>query len=201
MKRVPAVTLQIWQDLLKPRGFELQEGKLIRSPSKSQNPPRIVPDPFESPSKNKGKTRAVSPEKDDRDAAPAAKPSVIASFRRTQSFMRKPEDSSMQRRPFTRVPITMAEPPVASSSSGLEQRHQLFQGKVFRAMGEARCPSVREAVEQAGGMLVSEGSDEEVDFIIVRLVRLVAFTFEQDETLTVLCESVAASSSEMNPTL
>ena len=117
----------------------------------------------------------------------------------------------MQRRPFKRVPTTMAGPlpaetsdggpPVASSSSGLEQRHQLFQGKVFRAMGEARCPSVREAIEQAGGMLVSEGSDEEVDFIIVRLVRLVAFTFEQDETLTVLCISVAASSSEMNPTL
>lgn len=36
MKRVPAVTLQIWENLLKPRGFEVAEGKLVRSPSKSQ---------------------------------------------------------------------------------------------------------------------------------------------------------------------
>ncbi|KAI9566951.1 hypothetical protein HD554DRAFT_2114150, partial [Boletus coccyginus] len=34
---VPAVTLQLWQSLLKPRGFELDGVKLVRSPSKSQD--------------------------------------------------------------------------------------------------------------------------------------------------------------------
>lgn len=198
VKRVPAMTLQIWQDLLKPRGFELQEGKLVRSPSKSQAPPRVVLDPFESPSKNKRKTRAVPLEKDDGDAVPGTKPSVIASFRRTQSTLRKPEDASTQRRPFKRVLTTNDGPPVASSSSALEQRCQLFQGRIFRAMGEARCPSVREAIEQAGGTLVSEGSDEEVDFIIVRLVRSVRFIHQPDEYLTLLYTSVAASFSGMS---
>ena len=36
VKRVPEVTLHLWQNVLKNRGFEVQGGRLIRSPSKSQ---------------------------------------------------------------------------------------------------------------------------------------------------------------------
>ncbi|KAL0578787.1 protein kinase activating protein dpb11 [Marasmius crinis-equi] len=38
MKRVPAVQLQLWASLLKPRGFEVdaEQGRLVRSPTKSQ---------------------------------------------------------------------------------------------------------------------------------------------------------------------
>jgi len=36
VKRVPAVTLQLWETLLKPRGFKIDGGKLVRSPTKSQ---------------------------------------------------------------------------------------------------------------------------------------------------------------------
>lgn len=39
----------------------------------------------------------------------------------------------------------------------------IFVGKIFRPMGEARSPVVREAVESGGGRVVSEDSDEIVD--------------------------------------
>ncbi|KAI0791154.1 hypothetical protein C8Q75DRAFT_850798 [Abortiporus biennis] len=56
-KRVPGVTLQIWESLLKPRGFELVKGKLIRSPSKSQSSSQLPHLPPESPLKGKEKVQ------------------------------------------------------------------------------------------------------------------------------------------------
>ena len=46
----------------------------------------------------------------------------------------------------------------------------IFAGRVFRAMGEAKCPNVRCAIDELGGR-VSTDEDEDVDFVIVRLVR------------------------------
>ena len=46
----------------------------------------------------------------------------------------------------------------------------LFKGLRFRAVGEAQGPSVKSAIKECGGTLVNE-LDEDVDFIIVRLVR------------------------------
>ena len=46
----------------------------------------------------------------------------------------------------------------------------IFVGMVFRALGEAKTPTVRKAIEELGGTM-STDQDEEVDFIIVRLVR------------------------------
>ena len=207
VKRVPAVTLQIWRSILKPRGFELQEGKLIRSPSKSQNSPNVPPEVHDSPSKgrggDKGKGRAPPLPMDDL-MGPQAKPSVLASFRRSQSFAPLPKDSSTPKQPFQRAtssaifaapPVSgdMAQggkdPSVASSSrladnviAGTQEQTStgIFLGKMFRAMGEARSTTVRQAIEEAGGRVVSEGSDEDVDFVLVRLVRCVPSSLLSD---------------------
>jgi hypothetical protein len=48
----------------------------------------------------------------------------------------------------------------------------MFSGYRFRALGEAKTPAVKSAVESFGGQMVLE-VDDEVDFIIVRLVRYV----------------------------
>ena len=37
IKRVPGAKLALWESLLKPRGFIADQGKLVRSPSKSQS--------------------------------------------------------------------------------------------------------------------------------------------------------------------
>lgn len=198
VKRVHSVTLQMWGSMLKPRGFALQEGKLVRSPSKSQAPRHVPPEAHDSPSKDKGKSKlraAVST-----SALPMelqAKPSVLASFRRTHSFAPQAKDTSTPRQPFQRgVSAIFAAPPVidilaqggedlpVASSSRLESAvveeaessTKIFSGKTFRAMGEARSSTVRQAVEEAGGRLVSEGSDVEADFVLVRLARYAGCT-------------------------
>lgn len=43
VRRVPAETLQVWESVLRPRGFVLAEGRLQRSPSKSQSQPPTSP--------------------------------------------------------------------------------------------------------------------------------------------------------------
>jgi DNA replication regulator DPB11 len=47
----------------------------------------------------------------------------------------------------------------------------LFAGLKFRALGEAKSANVRMAIDGCGGKMVSEGEGDEVDFIVVRLVR------------------------------
>lgn len=49
----------------------------------------------------------------------------------------------------------------------------LFAGLSFLALGEAKSPSVRSAIEQNGGKMALEADDQDVDYIIVRLVRWV----------------------------
>ncbi|TCD70891.1 hypothetical protein EIP91_001199 [Steccherinum ochraceum] len=59
----------------------------------------------------------------------------------------------------------------------------IFAGSTFQALGEARCASVKTAVEESGGSLVDD-LDAEVDFIIVRLVSgSKLFREEADDTL------------------
>ncbi|KIP11001.1 hypothetical protein PHLGIDRAFT_64495 [Phlebiopsis gigantea 11061_1 CR5-6] len=181
---VAAVTKDMWSRMLRARGFGLQDGKLTRSPSKSQAPPSgNAPDP---PSTDEGRARAQASE--DGDEPPQAKPSMLASFRRTQSFAPQSKNASTPkpRQPFGRVPSSavFAAPPVLLAQGGEElpvassskptadaaTHSKIFSGKTFRARGEARCAPVRQAVEESGGQLVSEESDEDVDFVLVRLV-------------------------------
>ncbi|KIJ62945.1 hypothetical protein HYDPIDRAFT_93593 [Hydnomerulius pinastri MD-312] len=163
VKRVPAVTLQLWKSLLKPRGFELEGGKLVRSPSKSQatrSPPSSPTRPRPPLVNYKGKE----------------KESVISSFRRAKSFAQPPEPTIRQ--PFRRTTTVAALGPEDAEGSGLQESIvpeeesstiSLFTGYTFRLLGEARCPNVRLAIESGGGV-VKEDDTDEVSFIIVRLI-------------------------------
>ncbi|EIN03978.1 hypothetical protein PUNSTDRAFT_93421 [Punctularia strigosozonata HHB-11173 SS5] len=87
VRRVPAVTLQIWESLLGPRGFVLVDGALVRSPSKSQSQPRQLdwePSPTRPKVDLKGKGRAA-----DGDGGAVASVLGLPSFRRSASFAPK----------------------------------------------------------------------------------------------------------------
>ncbi|KAI0763303.1 hypothetical protein BD413DRAFT_211081 [Trametes elegans] len=222
VKRVPAVTLGLWESILKPRGFEVQQGRLVRSPSKSQYRPdtsyRREPSPSSRASK-RGSLKAG-------DGEPNAPVSAISAFRKARSFAPAPQNAltPLSRQLFKRAPTAGANAnafgvrspslaflgrsvgsvqaeggissdlPIASTSAvaGLsraasvapdhemdagmaegvsESARELFKGKRIRALGEARCVSVRRAIEECGGTWVSPHDDDDrVDFTIVRLV-------------------------------
>ncbi|KAF8834783.1 hypothetical protein BDN67DRAFT_959642 [Paxillus ammoniavirescens] len=172
-KPVPAVTLQLWKSLLRPRGFELEGGKLMRSPSKSQamsssppsTPTRLHPMLPVGIRKDNGKGKE--------------KESVISSFRRTKSFAPVPQKETSLRQPFRRTSFTATLGPEDAEGSGLHDPGHppgeestvlgFFAGFTFRLLGEARCPKVRAAIERGGGVVVDHEA-EQVSFIIVRLI-------------------------------
>ncbi|KAF9223241.1 hypothetical protein BS17DRAFT_833222 [Gyrodon lividus] len=172
-KPVPAVTLQLWKSLLKPRGFELEGGKLVRSPSKShattRSPPSTPTRPHPKPPMRNDKDNGKCKEKE----------SVISSFRRANSFAPVPPREPSLRQPFRRTTTTAALGPEDAEGSGLHDSVRppgqkfaapmFFAGYIFRLLGEARCPNVRAAVERGGGV-VADDEAEEVNFIIVRLI-------------------------------
>ncbi|GJE85651.1 BRCT domain-containing protein [Phanerochaete sordida] len=201
LKRVPAVTLQIWQSMLQPRGFALQAGRLVRSPSRSQAAPLPA-----SPVRPHASTARADSDAAERDGARESgeRPSVLRGLSKSASFAPAPRDASTPR-PFARASSNIfaappdvtvlaqggADLPVASSSrvasepvgddgpvevavegegEAGEGEAGIFAGKTFRTLGEARSAPVRQALEAAGGRVVREDEDEEVDFVIVRLV-------------------------------
>lgn len=172
-KHVPHETLKLWENLLGPRGFEVVDGKLKRSPSKSQasqNYQQVLLSP------TKPKTRLVTT---------ADNGSILSNFKRTNSFAVKPKEET-RRQPFTRVatagtPATLlalqreAGQPIASGSKlpvDQNSKEGIFSGRKFRAIGEAKADSVKSVVEGEGGFWITDYL-EDVDFIIVRLVWLV----------------------------
>lgn len=192
VKRIPAVTLQIWGSILRPRGFELQHGKLIRSPSKLQNslPPANAPEP--SPTKVKGKRIDASSTNTGEELSMPQQQSALATIRRAHSYVTHPKDSHQRlfkRAPtlpelgapcFIEEPVEEDRVPSSGSSSpemiadGTKAQTgdaRLFAGRTFRILGEARCARVRGALQDAGGKIVGGSPDVIVDFVIVRLVR------------------------------
>lgn len=171
-RRVPHETLKLWENILGPRGFEVADGKLKRSPSKSQADLSYKQIPL---SPTKPKIRLVNA---------AENGSVLSSFKRMNSFAIKPKEET-RRQPFTRVatagtPVTLlalqreAEQPVASGSNlptVPSRKEAIFSGKKFRALGEANTDNVKSVVEGEGGFWIADDL-EDVDFIIVRLVWL-----------------------------
>jgi len=172
MKRLPATTLQVWGSLLGRRGYEISEGQLIRSPSKARPPPV--------------------------DAEPAEKlagnGSLISQFRRSNSFApARAESSSAGPQPFRRTKTTSAmdvkgraggsflasavphvEKVGESSMSAIPAvTSNIFGELKFLVLGEAKSPSVRSAIEENGGKMVLDTEDDDVDFVVVRLVRSV----------------------------
>ena len=175
MKRLPATTLQVWGSLLGRRGYEVSDGQLIRSPSKARPPPVDV-----EPS---GKL--------------AGNGSLISQFRRSNSFApARSESSSAGPQPFRRtktIPavglngraggswmapaVPEAEKVGESSTAAIPAvTSNIFGGAKFLVLGEAKSPSVRSAIEENGGRVVLDTEDEDMDFVIVRLVRLVHLT-------------------------
>ena len=128
VKRVPNATLRLWQSILKPRGFEVQEGRLVRSPSKSQSRQdtsyRREPSPS-SRALRRGSLKAG-------DGEPNAPASAISSFRRARSFAPAAKDVStpLSRQPFKRAP-TVTEGAIVGRNSSLS-----FLG---RSVGSLQC--------------------------------------------------------------
>ncbi|KAF8071539.1 hypothetical protein FPV67DRAFT_1667036 [Lyophyllum atratum] len=170
VQRLPAATLQLWGSLLGGRGYEITDGELIRSPPKGPRSP-VPPSPQEALEKGKG--------------------SLLSQFRRSNSFApaRPDAPSSALPQPFRRSRTVAAtnvrdngatsfmasgQPSRGkvgeSSSSAAAATSMIFAGRKFIALGEAKSPSVRAAIEENGGKMAVEFEDEDVDFIIVRLV-------------------------------
>jgi DNA replication regulator DPB11 len=163
----------LWENILGPRGFEVVDGKLKRSPSKCQSNPDYNQIPL---SPTKPKTQSTNTTENG---------SVLSNFKRANSFAIKPKEET-RRRPFTQiatagVPTTLlvlqreAQQPVASSSklpTEPSRKEGVFSGKKFRALGEANTDNVKSVVEGEDGFWVTDEL-EDVDFTVVRLVSLV----------------------------
>lgn len=185
VKRVPALTLRLWESLLKPRGFEIAGGSLVRSPSKDKSGSQSLQN-GEPPSPLAPKRRLREEIERERDMDGAG--SVLASFKRTNSFM---QPAAVPLQPFRRVasssipapapaprahsaPMDAGESVAGPSSQSGASARTLFAGLTFRGLGEARSPIVRTEIEGCGGRMVADAElDENVDFVLVRLVRCV----------------------------
>ena len=172
-KRVPHETLKLWENLLGPRGFEIVDGKLTRTPSKHQASTDYGQIPL-SPAKPK--TKLINT---------AENGSMLSNFKRTNSFAVKPKEGT-RRQPFTRttaaeMPATLLTLQRETEQTGasdnklpveLVRKEGIFSGKKFRALGEANADNVKSVVEGEDGFWITDDL-EDVDFIIVRLVWLV----------------------------
>ncbi|KAI9064973.1 hypothetical protein FKP32DRAFT_1712505 [Trametes sanguinea] len=120
VKRVPAVTLHLWESILKPRGFEVQQEHLIRSPSKSQSRPDASYRREPSPSSRAGRRGSLKVG----DGEPHAPASALLSFCRAQSFAPAAKDVStpLSRQPFRRAPTVGEAALLARTSSFLSFR-------------------------------------------------------------------------------
>ena len=174
---MPEAAALLWENALKKRGFEMKDGKLTRSPSKSRlssilSADDSEPEPF------------ASSRKFDDGSASKMKSSLNAAFKRTKSFATKSTEADLTKSAsaFQRVRSTPAtafnlQTSAVASGSSAQQQNQipegernLFFGLRFRALGEANGPSLTEALVLRGGIIVGD-ANAEVDFIIVRLVR------------------------------
>jgi len=125
--------------------------------------------------KCKGQARALGPPN---PPTTAKGRSALATFTRSKSFAPSiapaPEDpcASTSCQPFPKAQSLFLPRP--TSSAQVAPGHdcslpQIFAGMRFRVRTEARSASVRSAIEGCGGTWIEE--DEQVDFVIVRLVR------------------------------
>ncbi|KAK2460176.1 hypothetical protein APHAL10511_007855 [Amanita phalloides] len=170
----PAMTLQIWGGLLKNRGYEVSNGKIIKTASKVQKSQPPLQD----------KTSIEPADANGMDVDVSKAKSIISTFRRANSFAPANESSQKSQpthrlQPFRRttsmaaiqsqqLPEGNANAEAGPSTTG---PRGIFSGLRFRVLGEARSHNVRSAIEQGGGIWASEQDmDEDVDYIIVRLV-------------------------------
>jgi hypothetical protein len=169
--------------MLQGRGFSVQSGKLVRSPTKSREQTRNMSNVLDTPTKaavkdtGLGRIQAIGDTMEQQHSA-------LVSLRRARG------SATLAKGTTSRQPEEIAVAELLSTScnegrsgagglsnNGLEQpKHRgdnFFSGLKFRLVAEARTPVVKAALEEAGGTVVAESSDTPVDFVIVRLVRYV----------------------------
>lgn len=167
VKVLPAVTLQIWGSLLNRRGYQVSGTDLVRTASA----PAVFQKRSEPPDEELGKS-VISAFKRTKSFAPTVHEENEGAAGRTQPFRRATTSTNV----FTKPATPLAAVPNGESSASVEEpvagpsKTSMFAGYRFSALGEAKSQNVKNAVESYGGQMVSE-LDEEVDFIIVRLVR------------------------------
>ncbi|KDR78628.1 hypothetical protein GALMADRAFT_223890 [Galerina marginata CBS 339.88] len=182
---LPAVTLQLWGSLLERRGYEVTDGEVLLSPSKAKangsgkSPQRQPSSPVKPKQQQFGAARSViSQVRGANSFAPAvaAKPSGSSRqgpFRRTSTANGALGKAGSSKSALLGVQSKGAESSTmtsgAAGSSGTSLPKQIFAGMKIRVLGEAKTPTVRNAIEVRGGTM-SVNSDEDVGFIIVRLV-------------------------------
>lgn len=169
VKVLPAVTLQIWASLLSRRGYQVSGTELIRTTShaglQTSQTTEILAEVEPGKSALSVFRRA--------DSFAHAQPEVesVGSFK--QPFRRTTTSTNVVGKSLSCIPAKNGEslisvdldaPPDAAAA--------IFAGNRFRALGEAKTTAVKNAIESYGGQMVS-ADDEEVDFILVRLVRYV----------------------------
>ncbi|TEB31512.1 hypothetical protein FA13DRAFT_1663343, partial [Coprinellus micaceus] len=144
---VPDITLKVWTGLLERRGYEVTNGEVIRSPSKSQNPSRSLTPPLERrKAKNSGVISAVRSDNTFKAAA--------AGSSRPMPFKRPSTASSSSSRPNG-----SQEGPSNQSKSASPKRN-FFSGMRFALLDEAYTPAVVAAIEENGGSVVlGDGAD------------------------------------------
>ena len=178
MKRLPGVTTRLWEGLLRGRGFQMKEGRLIRSPDRKNL--------SKSGTRASKRTESLSPSnarsvENNRTVIDAPESALQVAFKRTKSFAVKSDfDSSKSSLQHTSLTPKRT---VARSSSipapSLKDKHilpegerRLFIGLKFRLLGEANSQTLTEALSLRGGLIVSD-EEETVDYIVVRLARYV----------------------------
>jgi DNA replication regulator DPB11 len=180
---LPDATLLLWSKLLERRGYQITDGEVILSPSKTNGPPLDAKKNVHSgPSSphHPGGGSIISSFRRANSFAPAAQAkdpgnSRQLPFQRSSSAAGAIASGSktVAMRPPEKRPIseTVAEAEAGPSGpAAANTASMMFAGMVFRALGEARCPNVRGAIDELGGRM-STDQDEDVDFVIVRLVR------------------------------
>ena len=182
---LPDSTLLLWSKLLGRRGYQITDGEVILSPSKADAP---LPNPKKSdmpgrpnPLHNHASGSVISSL---RRVAPVVQANPGTSkhlpFRRSSSSATASSSEVAAVRPLLDRQPTITEiareaeaSPSRSGPAPSKSGSLIFAGRVFRALGEAKCPNVRRAIDELGGKM-STDEDEDVDFVIVRLVRCVS---------------------------
>ncbi|KZV77250.1 hypothetical protein PENSPDRAFT_747002 [Peniophora sp. CONT] len=201
---VPAVTLQVWESLLKTRGYIREGAQLVRtspSPKKPVQEMDVDVDEHELPQPRRAPPTQAELFKGASQAElhPDRKGhSALSSFSRTGSFTKSKfnADVAAGKQPFRRsasvfapvraspTPQPEAGPSKVAIGVGEKVNGEVFSGLRFRALGEAKSPNVRSAVESCGGTWIEDVDDDSVDYIIVRLVSGSAiYRSETDEAL------------------
>jgi DNA replication regulator DPB11 len=197
--RLPHDTLRVWASVLGSRGFVVDGGKLTRSPTKRAV--SIAKTKGSSPQANKRRPSTREPDEDARGGVARSLLSTFTrvnsfapasadvsgpkrAFRRAATLATN-EGSKDDSLSFLGGMRSISDNARAGSSNVAAQGEartisgdetsssQLFAGKRVITLGEARSATVRDAVERAGGKVISEDDIEadEADWIIVRLVR------------------------------